>query len=97
YDIREKRSYTKTMKLFDEIIGFENLKLVHVNDSKKDLGSRVDRHEHIGKGFIGKEGFCLLMNDKRFKKIPKVLETPKGEDLKDDIVNLKLLRSFVKK
>jgi deoxyribonuclease-4 len=97
YDIREKKSYTHTMKLFDEIIGFDNLKLVHMNDSKKDIGSHVDRHEHIGKGFIGKEAFRLLMNDKRFKKIPKVLETPKGEDLKDDIVNLKLLRSFVKK
>lgn len=97
YDLRDKKSYAATMKHFDAIIGFDSLKLFHINDSKKDLGTRVDRHEHIGKGFIGKECFRLLMNDRRFKTIPKVLETPKGPELKEDVVNIKLLRSLVKK
>ena len=97
YDLRDKKSYSATMKHFDAIIGFDSLKLFHVNDSKKDLGTRVDRHEHIGKGFIGNECFRLLMNDRRFKNIPKVLETPKGPELREDVVNMKLLRSMVAK
>jgi deoxyribonuclease-4 len=68
-----------------------------MNDSKKELGSKVDRHEHIGKGFIGKEGFANIMNDKRISKIPKILETPKGKDMKEDIENLKVLRSLITK
>ncbi|MGB2697255.1 MAG: deoxyribonuclease IV [Candidatus Zixiibacteriota bacterium] len=95
YDIRTKKAYEETFKKFDKIIGLKKLLVIHLNDSKKDLGTRVDRHEHIGKGFIGPEAFRLLLNDPRFKNIPKILETPKQGDM--DKRNLKLLRSLVKK
>ena len=68
---------------------------IHVNDCRKELGSRVDRHTHIGQGFLGLEAFRLLVNDKRFAGTPKILETPKGEDLKEDMMNLATLRSLV--
>jgi deoxyribonuclease-4 len=67
-----------------------------MNDSKKELGSRVDRHEHIGKGYIGKEGFANIMNDKKLAKIPKILETPKGKEQQEDTENLKVLRNLIK-
>jgi deoxyribonuclease-4 len=70
--------------------------MIHPHDSKRELGSRVDRHEHIGSGAIGKNGFRHLMRDERLVTVPKVLETPKGEDLKEDIVNLKLLRRLAR-
>ena len=82
---------------FDQIIGLERLKFFHLNDSKRSLGSRVDRHEHIGKGRIGLEGFRLLLNDQRFRQHPMVLETPKGRDLQEDKKNLRVLRSLIKK
>ncbi len=94
YDIRDKKVYEKTFKLFDKIIGLNRLKVIHMNDSKKDLGSRVDRHEHIGKGFIGLEAFRLILNDKRLEKIPKILETPKEENM--DKKNLTILRNLYK-
>jgi deoxyribonuclease-4 len=97
YDIRSAAEYEKTFTAFDKIIGLDRLKFFHLNDSKKGLGSRVDRHEHIGKGEIGLEGFRLLMNDPRFAEHPMVLETPKEKDLKEDIENLKLLRSLIEK
>ncbi len=97
YDISSAAEYEKTFTVFDKIIGLERLKFFHLNDSKKGLGSRVDRHEHIGKGKIGLEGFRLLMNDPRFAEHPMVLETPKEKDLKEDIENLKLLRSLIEK
>ena len=75
----------------------QRLKFFHLNDSKKELGSRVDRHDHIGKGKIGLAGFRLLLNDPRFAAHPMVLETPKEKDLKEDIENLKLLKSLIKK
>jgi deoxyribonuclease-4 len=96
YDISTKNGYKKTFSDFDAIIGLARLKFFHVNDSKKELGSRVDRHAHIGKGEIGLAGFRLLMNDPRFTKHPMVLETPKGKDLKEDMENLKLLRSLIR-
>lgn len=96
YDIKNPKNYKKVIKEFDEIIGLERLKCFHINDSKKELGSRRDRHEHIGKGFIGKEGFSNIMNDKRLKKIPKILETPKGKEMKEDIRNIKTLLSLIK-
>ena len=68
-----------------------------MNDSKKELGSKVDRHEHIGKGLIGKEGFKNIMNDKRILHVPKILETPKGKEQLEDIKNLRVLRSLIKK
>lgn len=95
YDIATETGYEKTFNEFDDILGLGRLVAFHVNDSKRGLGSRVDRHEHIGKGRIGKNGFRLLMNDPRFRKIPKILETPKGPELKEDVVNLRLLRSMV--
>jgi deoxyribonuclease-4 len=97
YDISTKEGYSKTFDAFDAIIGLVRLKFFHLNDSKRELGSQVDRHEHIGKGKIGLEGFRLLMNDPRFADHPMILETPKEKDLKDDIKNLKLLRSLGKK
>jgi deoxyribonuclease-4 len=96
YDIRSAAEYEKTFTAFDKIIGLDRLKFFHLNDSKKGLGSRIDRHEHIGKGEIGLEGFRLLMNDPRFAEHPMVLEPPKEKDLKEDIKNLKLLRSLIK-
>lgn len=96
YDIRTKDRYDKTMAEFDRAIGFEMLHAVHLNDAKKPLNSHVDRHEHIGKGLIGKAAFGFLMNDDRFFDLPKVLETPKGDDgYKMDIVNLKTLRALI--
>jgi len=97
YDFRTKEAYESTMKNFDNIIGLERLKCFHINDSKKEFGSRVDRHEHIGKGFIGKEGFANIMNDKRLEHIPKILETPKGKEQLEDLENLKVLKSLIKK
>lgn len=96
YDIKSRMGYKQTMKEFDEIIGLDYLKCFHMNDSKKELGSKADRHEHIGKGFIGKEGFANIMNDKKISKIPKILETPKGKDMIEDIVNLNVLKSLSK-
>ena len=96
YDIRTKKVYEATFKEFDKVIGLSRLKVIHVNDSLKDLGSRVDRHQHIGEGKIGLEGFRLLMNDKRWDKIPKILETPKEAGTTRDIKNLNVLKSLVK-
>lgn len=96
YDIRSKEGYKKTFREFDEKIGLDYLRFFHINDSKKEFGSRVDRHEHIGKGFIGKDAFGFLVNDRRFIKTPMVLETPKGKDLAEDRENLKLLRGLIR-
>jgi deoxyribonuclease-4 len=94
YDIRTEEVYEKTMKEFDNIIGLNHLVAIHVNDSKKGLGSRVDRHEHIGKGAIGLGGFRYIMRDPRLSNIPKILETPKGKDLKEDMMNLGTLKKL---
>lgn len=95
YDIRTKPAFDTTVGEFDKIVGLQNLLAIHMNDGKGPLGSRKDRHEHIGKGFLGLMPFRLLMNDKRFAKIPKVLETPKDPDMVDDMVNLNTLRNLV--
>lgn len=96
YDIKNSTTYKKVIKEFNDIIGLDKLKCFHINDSKKELGSRVDRHEHIGKGFIGKEGFTNIMNDKKLKGVPKILETPKGKEQLEDIENLDVLVSLIK-
>jgi deoxyribonuclease-4 len=96
YDIKDPKSFKKVFKEFDEIIGLDRLKCFHMNDSKKAFGSRVDRHEHIGKGFIGLEGFTNIMNEKKLTNIPKILETPKGKEQLEDLENLKVLRSLIK-
>jgi len=96
YPLSDPKEYKKTMKQFDEHVGIDRLKIIHMNDSKKEFGSKRDRHEHIGKGFIGLEAFRNIVNDKKLKKVPMILETPKGDELTEDIENLKLLRSLVK-
>ncbi|MEE8483034.1 MAG: deoxyribonuclease IV [Nitrospinota bacterium] len=96
YEIRTEEGYKRTFKEFDKIVGLEKLKIFHLNDSKYDIGSRKDRHEHIGKGFLGKKPFGFLLNDGRFKKIPMVLETPKGKDMAEDKMNLNTLRKLIK-
>ncbi len=96
YDIRTEEAYEKTISEFDEIIGLERLQCFHINDSKKELGSKVDRHEHIGKGFIGLDGFANIMNDARLMRVPKILETPKGKEQLEDLENLKVLRSLIR-
>jgi deoxyribonuclease-4 len=83
------------MKNFDRVIGRQRLAAWHLNDSKTGLGSRVDRHEHIGKGKIGLAPFVAIMQSAEFRPIPKVLETPKKKDLKEDVENMKVLRGFL--
>lgn len=95
YDIRTKDGYERTFAEFEDSIGIKLLAAFHLNDSKKEFNSRVDRHEHIGKGFIGIEAFRMLVNDKRFWGIPMCLETPKGKELKEDRQNLTLLRRLL--
>ncbi len=95
YDIRDEGACSLTLSRFDEAIGIDRLRFFHLNDSKRELGSRVDRHEHIGKGKIGLNGFRLLLNDPRFRNHPMVLETPKGKDLKEDKENMRVLRSLM--
>lgn len=85
YDIRTKDTFEKTFADFEMIIGFHYLKGMHLNDSKKDLNTRVDRHESIGKGFIGLDAFRFLINDKRFDNIPLILETPNSDIWADEI------------
>ena len=97
YDIRTRVTYEDTLSKFDQIVGLERLKFFHINDSKRPLDSRVDRHEHIGEGEIGLAGFRLLLNDPRFRQHPMVLETPKGKELKEDKENLRVLRSLIAK
>ncbi len=89
------RDYEKHFKTFDRIIGLNRLRAFHINDSKTAFGSNADRHEHIGKGNIGKELFRKLMTDKRFEKTPMILETPADDGM--DEKNLKVLRGFRKK
>jgi len=95
YPIHTERGWDETILDFDTTIGLNRLAVVHVNDSKKEFGSRVDRHDHIGKGQIGKEGFRGLMNDSRFVTVPKILETEKSEDMHEDVENMTVLRSLV--
>jgi len=95
YDLRTTEGYERTFAEFDETIGLGLLVAFHLNDAKKDLGCRVDRHEHIGKGFIGLEAFRLLMNDKRFWGLPMCLETPKSDDCHEDRENLATLRNLL--
>jgi len=95
YDLRGEDAYDQTMAEFDRTVGIARLQFFHLNDARKNLGSRVDRHEHIGRGMIGLEGFRPLLNDRRFAAHPMTLETPKGEDLAEDRENLRRLRSLL--
>jgi deoxyribonuclease IV len=95
FDISTAKGFWETVKQFDRTIGRNRLLAWHLNDSKTALGSRVDRHDHIGKGKIGLAPFAEIMRASEFSTIPKVLETPKKEDLKEDVVNLRVLRKLV--
>lgn len=95
YDLLTTGGYAATFAEFDQMIGLHRLACFHINDSKKGLGSHVDRHEHIGQGELGLEPFRMILNDPRFKAIPKILETPKGDNDEMDAVNLALLRGLV--
>lgn len=92
YDISTLQGYEHLTEQVDRLIGIDRLQLFHLNDSKKPLGSRVDRHEHVGQGLIGIEGFRCLMQDQRFAHCPKITETPPGENNCHDLENLALLR-----
>lgn len=96
YDLSSYTGYERVMDAFEREIGCDKLGLFHLNDSKKPLGSRVDRHEHIGRGLIGEEGFEALMRDRRFVGIPRIIETPGGEKHCEDKRNLALLRRMSK-
>ncbi|HEX6564537.1 MAG TPA: deoxyribonuclease IV [Chthoniobacterales bacterium] len=95
YDISTQKEFWNVFAEFEKEVGFARLAAWHLNDSKTALGSRVDRHEHIGKGKIGLAPFREIMRSEQFSLIPKVLETPKGEDLAEDRVNLGVLRSLL--
>lgn len=94
YDLSSYNGYCETMEEFERLIGTQRIALFHLNDSKKECGSRVDRHEHVGKGFIGKIGFQALMQDRRFKQVAKIIETPGGDHHQHDLENLALLRKM---
>ena len=96
YDITNKIAYESLWNNFDKIIGLSQLAIIHVNDSKKDCNSHVDRHENIGEGKIGNSFFKLLCNDERFFDIPKILETPKT-NLDDDLKNISALKQLLTK
>jgi deoxyribonuclease-4 len=95
YDIGSENAICKMFREFDRVVGLDRLVAIHLNDSKTARGSRVDRHQHIGQGRIGLDAFRFIMRDRRFHKIPKVLETPKGKDLVEDVVNLQTLRDLL--
>jgi deoxyribonuclease-4 len=95
YDITTAERVETVFREFDRIVGKKRLAALHLNDSKTALGSRVDRHEHIGKGKIGIEAFRYIMSAPRFARIPKVLETPKGKEMREDIENLQVLRALI--
>jgi deoxyribonuclease-4 len=95
YDLRTREGYEAALQELDKLIGLPRLKCIHLNDAKGDLGSRLDRHEHIGHGSLGLEAFRMLLNDARLKDLPMVLETPKGPEFAEDKENLKVLRSLI--
>jgi deoxyribonuclease-4 len=96
YEFRDADSYAQTFARLDATIGLSRLRAFHLNDSRGALGSRLDRHAAIGRGEVGLEPFRLLLNDRRFRGLPMVIETEKGEDLAEDRENLAVLRSLVR-
>jgi deoxyribonuclease IV len=94
YDLTSAAGTRKMFREFERTIGLQHLVALHLNDSKTMRGSRIDRHAHIGKGQIGSEAFRFIMRDWRFRKIPKVLETPKGKELREDVENMERLRQI---
>jgi len=96
YDIRTPKGWNAAIKTAGSLLGLKQILAFHLNDSKTELGSRVDRHEHIGRGKIGLEAFGRIVNDARFANSPGCLESPKSDDLREDLENLATLRSLVK-
>jgi len=104
YDLTTDAGYAQTFAHFERLVGFDRLRALHLNDSKKPLGSRVDRHQHIGQGYLGIDAFRRLVNDPRLAGLPMLLETPKGEGRASgpiepdplDVANLTLLRSLIR-
>lgn len=94
YDIRTLETYQSTMARFDEAIGLQRLQVLHLNDSVKDFGSFRDRHAHIGQGMIGADAFQFLLRDPRLEGRPGILETPKDDDVTEDLMNLTTLRGL---
>jgi len=88
YDIKTPAGFKASFEQFDKIVGFEYLKGMHLNDSKKDFATRVDRHENLGSGFLGEEVFSMIMNDSRFDDMPLILETPDESKWADEIKKL---------
>jgi len=97
YDIRTQRGWNAALRCIGSRIGLRQILAFHLNDSKTELGSRVDRHAHIGQGKLGLEAFRHVVNDARFCKSPACLETPKGKELKEDVLNLAMLRSLIRR
>ena len=97
YDLRTRDGYERAVEEMIRFVGLENVGAFHLNDSKKPCGSRVDRHQHIGEGEMGLEPFRFLLNDPRFTRIPKVIETPKPVEHESDRRNLAVLRSLIGK
>jgi deoxyribonuclease IV len=95
YDLGTEERVKRTFARFQRLIGLERLAAIHLNDSKAAAGSRVDRHEHIGKGKVGLDVFRYIMRERNFHNVPKVIETPKGRDMAEDDVNLGMLRSLL--
>jgi deoxyribonuclease-4 len=96
YELRTPEGYAKTMAAFDQTVGLERLKAIHLNDSQYPLGSHKDRHEHIGDGHLGLESFRHILNDARLTGLPGLLETPKSKDLHEDRENLAALQALVR-
>jgi deoxyribonuclease-4 len=95
FDIRSAKGWNRVIREVGEMFGLDQILAFHLNDSKTDLGSRVDRHAHIGQGKIGRKGFACIVNDARFRDFPGCIETPKSKDLHEDVENLATLRSLV--
>ena len=95
YELRTRDGYQRTIDEMERFVGLDNVGAFHLNDSKKPLGSRVDRHQHIGEGELGLAPFRFLLNDARFARIPKVIETPKTVETESDLKNLRTLRSLI--
>ncbi len=95
YDLVSPEGWARTWKEFDRVLGKKLLRVLHLNDSKKPLGSRVDRHEHIGFGELGPAPFLRIMNEPRFARLVAAIETEKGEDCREDLQNLYVLRKLV--
>jgi deoxyribonuclease-4 len=95
YDLSNKEGIEKTLKTIDQAIGLKRIHLLHLNDSKTPLGSRKDRHWHIGEGYIGREGFRYLINHPFIRHLPGIMETPR-KDTVEDLKNMEVIRSLVK-